>query len=115
VTNRRQVWQLYLTATKTATRPSELAGLKNDPWLMLQFDNAVIFTGSVIESAAQEMEKVGTEEKPEWRPKYTMQQLLDPEFRLPSGKGDNEESGFDDFMAFIDDGRVRGLKFDEVG
>ena len=43
----------------------------------------MILVGSAIEAASKEMEKIGSEEKPEFRQKYTMQQLLDDDFRLP--------------------------------
>ena len=63
----------------------------------------MILVGSAIEAASQEMEKVGTEDKPEFKPKYTMQQLLDDNFRLPlNGKGaeTNEDEFFGDLMGF---------------
>ena len=50
-----------------------------DPWAAYQFDSAVIFFGDVIESAAQDREKVGDE----WQPKYTLPQLLTEGFTLP--------------------------------
>ena len=69
-------------AKATATRPSEIVEIY-DPWYAYQFDNAVILVGTAIENAAQELEKVGSDEKSELQPKYTMQQLLDDDFRLP--------------------------------
>lgn len=48
-----------------------------------QFDNAVVFVGNAIENASQEMKQVGSGKNKEWKPKYTMRQLLDPDFRLP--------------------------------
>ena len=55
----------------------------DDEWLAYQLDSAVVAVGSSLEAASQEMEKVGSEDKPEFRQKYTMQQLLDDDFRLP--------------------------------
>lgn len=55
-----------------------------DPWLALQIDQAVALVGLAIENAAQEMERIGPKDKPEWRPKYTLAQLLDPAFKLPT-------------------------------
>jgi len=49
----------------------------------LQFDNAVVLVGRVIENAAQEQHNAGDERKPRWVNKYEMEQLLDPAFRLP--------------------------------
>jgi len=40
--------------------------------------------GIAIEGAAQEQENTGSDDKPVWKLKYTMQQLLDPEFKLPT-------------------------------
>lgn len=97
---------LYLTATKTATRPSEIVGIEDDPWLAYQFDNAVVLVGNAIENAAQEMEKYGSDDKPQWRQKYTMKQLLDPDFRLPVE--DDERPIEADIKG------VHGVLFDEV-
>ncbi len=76
------MWRLYLTARATGQRPSELVDIP-DRWAALQLDNAVIMVGTAIENAAQEQEQVGPDDKPRWQPRYTMAQLLDPEFRLP--------------------------------
>jgi hypothetical protein len=43
-----------------------------------QLDNAVLFMGAVIEAALADYEKIGDES----RQKYTIDQLLDPDFRL---------------------------------
>ena len=69
-----------------------------------QFDSAVVLFGTIIENAAQELEKRGPEDKPRWENKYTMKQLLDQNFRLPVG---DVEQGFD--PADID-----GMNYDEV-
>lgn len=58
----------------------------SNPWIAYQFDNAVALVGNVIEGASQEMEKFGPKDSPEWKPKYTMAQLLDDDFRLPTPK-----------------------------
>ena len=100
------MWQLYLTATKTATRPSELIGVA-DAWAAYQFDNAVVMVGLAIENASQEMQKMGSDDKPEWRPKYTMKQLLDPDFRLPLNP--QQERPIE-----ADIKGVQGVIFDEV-
>lgn len=76
------LWPLYLIATKTGKRPSEIVGI-DEEWVAYQFDNAVVLVGNAIENASQEMEKYGDEKSPKWRQKYTMKQLLDPDFRLP--------------------------------
>lgn len=57
--------------------------LRND-WAAYQFDQCVLFAGLTIENALREREKVGDQKNHEWRAKYTLEQLLDPEFRLPS-------------------------------
>lgn len=45
-----------------------------------QLDNAVLFLGVSIENAVAERRKVSEE----YLPKYTIDQLLEPDFRLPS-------------------------------
>lgn len=80
----------------------------------MQLDNAVVMVGSTIEGAAQEMQKVGPEDAPEWKPKYTMKQLLDPNFRLPVEQVETESS-MEDFLDFLGSGHIGNLKYDEVG
>ena len=87
------MWRLYQTAKATSQRPSNLVGLE-DRWAALQFDNAVTLVGMAIDNAAQELVKVGPEDKPRWEWKYRMAQLLDPEFKLPLG-ADDEASDAD--------------------
>lgn len=101
------MWTLYLTATKTGQRPSDLVCVE-DRWAALQFDNAVTLVGTVIENAAQEMEQRGSDDKPRWEPKYTMEQLLDPAFRLPRD-GAPAGGGIDELRG------IEGLNFDVVG
>lgn len=78
----------------------------DDEWAAYQFDNAVVMVGTAIETAAQEMEKRGSDDEPRWEPKYTIRQLLDPAFRLPA-----HDAGDDLDML---EG-THGLFFDEVG
>lgn len=54
-----------------------------------QFDNAVLFAGLTIENASQEREECGPDNARQSRPKYTLAQLLDPDFRLPTVGGSN--------------------------
>ncbi|MCC6454206.1 MAG: hypothetical protein IT328_04635 [Caldilineaceae bacterium] len=77
--------RLYQTAEKTGQRPSALIDL-DDAYTALDFDNAVIYAGRTLESAAQEQERVGSGPTAQWRHKYPIEQLLDPNFRLPSPK-----------------------------
>jgi hypothetical protein len=49
-------------------------------WAAYQFDNAVLYVGLTVENALAEREKVGDE----YRQKYTLEQLLSKEFRLPA-------------------------------
>ena len=64
--------------------------------------------GLAIENASQEMQKMGSDDKPEWKPKYTMKQLLDSDFRLPLNT-QKERSIEADIKG------VQGIVFDEVG
>lgn len=77
------MWRLYLTAKGTGSRPSDLIGVA-DRWAALMFDNAVTMVGAAIENAAQEQEKVGQGKDATWRAKYSLAELLDPDFRLPA-------------------------------
>jgi hypothetical protein len=79
------LWDLYLTAKTVSQRPSDLVGIA-DQWAAYQLDSTVTFFGTVIENAANERENIGSKTKPEWQQRYTMNQLLDPDFRLPAPK-----------------------------
>ena len=79
------MWSLYLTAKTSRSRPSDLVGIK-DRWAAYQFDSAVALVGNAIEGASQEMQKIGGEKNAQHVPKYEMDQLLDPDFRLPRPK-----------------------------
>ena len=61
----------------------ELDMLSDGEWESLQFDQAVVTLGMIIENAVAEMVQVGPKNRSEWRPKYEMAQLLDSAFRLP--------------------------------
>lgn len=77
-----------------------------DRWTAYQFDTAVSLVGTVLENAANEMERVGPDDKPEWKPKYTMSQLLSDDFRLPANG--REQLNLDELKS------MHGLIYDEV-
>ncbi len=81
----------------------------HDHWTALQFDNAVCLVGTVIENAAQEMVKVGTDDKAEYKPKYKLSELLDENFRLPNPNAIEPLSSFENQL-----GGIHGLIIDEV-
>lgn len=64
-----------------------------DEYAAYCLDGAVSLMGVMIENALQEMDEVGPEEHRRRVPRYTLRQLLDPEFTLP--RQDNESSGDD--------------------
>lgn len=74
-----------------------MSPLQND-WAAYQFDHAVLFTGLTIENALHEREQVGSGKHVEYRPKYTLSQLLDPTFRLPAPARKRKGSVFDEFV-----------------
>lgn len=104
------MWQLYSTAKTTCQRSSSLVGI-DDPWIALQFDNAVSLVGVVIENASQETIQVGTKKEPKTERKYHMEQLLDPAFRLPAPKtqAERERENAQSFLNWARSG-VRGVK-----
>lgn len=73
-----------------------------DPWAALQFDSAVVLLGTILENAAQEQVKTGTDSAPKWEHRYTLAQLLTPGFTLGPAQGDELPVGAD------------GLIYDEV-
>jgi hypothetical protein len=109
--DKRQVWSLYRTATATSQRPSSLVQIE-DAWAAFQFDSAVVFFGNAIEGAAQETVWVGSEKDKRLEPKYTMSQLLDADFRLPSPESKGQEDGLAALKAMARN--VRGVKLHKV-
>jgi len=80
------MWNLYATAKTAAVRASDLVCIA-DRWTAYQFDTAVSVIGTALENASQEMQEVGgLDGKKSFQPKYTMDMLLEPDFRLPRPK-----------------------------
>ena len=48
------------------------------------FDAAITACGITIDNALAERINTGTKDKPAWNPKYTLHQILEPDFVLPS-------------------------------
>lgn len=76
------MWQLYQKCKTLGQRPSDELDVTNN-WAAYQLNSAVVWLGITIENATAERINIGTDEKPEWRDKYTLVQLLEPDFRLP--------------------------------
>lgn len=74
-----------------------------DPWLAVQMDNAVSYTGIVIENALQERVEMGDKSVA----KYKLSEVLSADFRLPPQADDD-----DDLMMLIG---AEGIVYDEVG
>jgi len=66
--------------------------------------------GNAIEAAANELREVGMGTDKHLVPKYTMQQLLDPEFRLPRPPTAKDERR-NAISALRALGRVRGVRY----
>jgi len=62
-----------------------------------------------LENAAQEMIKVGSSDKAEYKPKYKLMDLLDDNFRLPNPNAIEPLSSFESKLSGI-----HGLVFDEA-
>lgn len=104
------MWQVYLTGKTFSQRPSNLLEI-TDRWIALQFDNAVAYFGTIIEGALNEQVKTGSDEKPKWEPKYRLDQLLDPDFRLPAPPTEQEKQT-DAFRDFASKVGFRTIKVD---
>ena len=86
-----------------------------DPWIAYQLDHAVNFLGLTVENAAQEMHKVGIGKDTSYEPVYRMDQLLDPEFRLPRPPTEKERqrAAIDSLKAFA--GKSNAVKVFKAG
>lgn len=70
-------------AQQTHSRPSELVGIRNKLEAYL-LDSCVVTFGIIIDNALHEREPIGPPDKHDWKPKYTLDQLLDNKFYLPN-------------------------------
>lgn len=62
--------------------------------------------GLALEAYSQERVNYGSEEDPDWQNKYTMEELLDEEFRV---QVDDQE-----FFRDLDVRSIEGIMYDEV-
>jgi len=110
------MWLLWQTASATHSRPSDLVCIE-DRLTAYLFDAAVTTFGRVIENASQEEHNTGSPTQPKWERKYTLQQLLSQNFKLPSNKvkkkptefGNFESHGIAQILAAADAG-TRGIR-----
>jgi hypothetical protein len=81
------MWKLWSIASQSGQRPSSLIGV-SDQWAALQFDRAVIWMGTFIESKLMETQNVGTKNAPKYESKYKLEDLLAD---APQGKPTKEQ------------------------
>lgn len=91
------MWTLYQKAKLFSRLPSELLRIA-DEWMAYQFDNAVALFGTVIENESQQRHNVGSDKEPKWEQKYSLAQLLDDDFRLPSPAEPSKPQGLAGLM-----------------
>jgi hypothetical protein len=98
------MWRLWRKSNLYHKLPSEIFG-ERDPLAAWMLDNAVTAFGTIVENALQEEDEIEAYGKTIRNKRYTLSNLLDPEFRLPRPR---EE---DDFAAFQG---VDGIVYDEA-
>jgi len=76
------MWSAYLSLKMYHRRPSDDLAETNSIAAYC-VDGAVLWFGVTIENALGEREKVTVGKDTQYRPLYTLSQLLDPAFRLP--------------------------------
>lgn len=76
------MWDAYQSLKLYHRRPSDDLEVE-DSIAAYCLDGAVMWFGITIENALQERANTGTKEKPKMEERYTIDQLLDPAFRLP--------------------------------
>jgi hypothetical protein len=81
------LWTTHSKATKYHKLPSELLDPCGhyDDLTRWQIDNVVNYFGTVVENALQETIEVGTKRIA----RYTLKQILEPDFRLHRDEGDS--------------------------
>ena len=85
VMNRPQMWQLWLTAKETHSRPSELVCEEN-PLVAYLLDSAVVTFGRTVENHLEEMINNGSDVNPKWESKYKLYDILSKDFKFPVDK-----------------------------
>ena len=80
------MWRLYQLCKTLGQLPSQRLEVTNN-WAAYQIDCTVVWFGIAVDNASAERVRMGTDERPEWRDKYTPEQILEPEFRLPRPGG----------------------------
>ena len=98
-----------MTAKTSQTRPSSLLGIDAE-WVAYQFDSAVTLLGNTVESALMERKEVGMGKHKRLEQKYTLAQLLNPDFRLPRENG----PGGDDPVGTLKSLEGKGVKVFKV-
>src|SRR4249920_3071107 len=76
------MWKLHQMAQQTHSRPSQLVGIQDKLEAYL-LDSCVVTFGIIMDNALHERESIGPPGKHDWKPKYTLAQLLDSKFYLP--------------------------------
>lgn len=112
MTNKREMWRLYSLTRMSSQRPSRILRV-GDEWAAYQFDQAVLMVGTAIENAAQETHNVGDDTHPKYKSRYRMDELLDPDFRLPAPPTEEErkQQAWASLKALAKSGRGAGYRF----
>lgn len=76
------MWALGQKAAKYNRLPSSFFPWLVDDWLIYCFDNAILYFCTVIEGALSETKTTGIAPDIEYEPKYTIDQLLDNDYRM---------------------------------
>lgn len=63
------IWKLYRVGTQFQQRPSEVFGIRANPWLAWQFDNAVLTFGTWVQNRLDARDEDN-------RPKYSFESAL---------------------------------------
>jgi hypothetical protein len=82
VANRKLMWQAYLKLKTYHEKPSATLEI-SDTIVAWCVDSTVLWFGITVENALLERVNTGTEKEAKWEAKYTLEELLDPLFRMP--------------------------------
>jgi hypothetical protein len=104
------MWELATTCSKWNQSPSQRLKTAEQygEWWAYQLDSAVSYLAAVIDSALHERDEINMGSGKKSIPRYSLSQLLDDDFRLPS-RAEREAATMDNLMG------VDGLPFDRVG
>lgn len=102
------MWNLWRKASLYHRLPSEIFG-EGNPLAAWMLDNCTTVFGTIIENALLERDEVGSDGGKRHVSRYTIAQLLEPDFKLPHPQRSRTAADTEELRR-----PVEGMFYDEV-